>query len=171
MSSKLAGFQTPILEPSNQLKTYIELKTEEGYSADIYPWRYISALCPHNISRGIYVFFVRCCADIVRTLCGHIFPGIYVRTISFLGFHLKILFKQYIYNVCPSDMKVISLAANCSLKHLSELPYYIYRVIILKSMYLFIHSRPCLTILIIHETAEQGRTEDFFLPGVVTFSK
>ena len=39
--------------------------------------------------RGIYFFFivrhisfVRWCADIVRTFCGHISPGMYVRTIS-----------------------------------------------------------------------------------------
>ena len=31
------------------------MKTEEGYSADIYPVRYMSALCPHNILRRIYV--------------------------------------------------------------------------------------------------------------------
>ena len=83
-----------------------EVKTEEGYSADIYPLRYMSALCPHNISRGLYVFFYRetyilremlcghsadivptlCqhCADIVPTLCWHISPGIYVRTMSAL---------------------------------------------------------------------------------------
>ena len=35
-----------------------ELKTKEGYSAD-------------NISRRIYVSRGRCCADFVRTLCGH----------------------------------------------------------------------------------------------------
>ena len=50
----------------------------------------MSALCPHNISRGICLFLL--CghsADIVRTLCGHISPGIYVRTISFFGFQLR----------------------------------------------------------------------------------
>ena len=26
-----------------------ELKTEEGYSADIYPWIYMSAQCPHDV--------------------------------------------------------------------------------------------------------------------------
>ena len=26
-----------------------EVKTEEGYSTDIYPWRYMSAQCPHNV--------------------------------------------------------------------------------------------------------------------------
>ena len=26
-----------------------ELKTEEGHSADIYPWRYMSAQCPHYV--------------------------------------------------------------------------------------------------------------------------
>ena len=59
-------------------RIYLRLKTEEGYSADIYHWRYMSALCLHDISRGIYVFFVRCCADIVRILCGHISPGMYI---------------------------------------------------------------------------------------------
>ena len=43
-----------------------ELKTEEGYSADI-----VRTLCRH-------------CADIVPKLCGHISPGIYVRTMSAL---------------------------------------------------------------------------------------
>ena len=41
--------------------TYSELKTEEGYSADIsleINVRTMSALYPHNISRGIYVFFI-----------------------------------------------------------------------------------------------------------------
>ena len=41
-----------------------KVKTEEGYSADIYPWRYMSALCPHNILRRIFVSRGRCCADI-----------------------------------------------------------------------------------------------------------
>ena len=35
----------------------LEVKTEGWYSADIYPWRNMSALCPRNISRRIYVFF------------------------------------------------------------------------------------------------------------------
>ena len=48
-----------------------ELKTEEGYSADI-----VRTLCRH-------------CADIVPKLCGHISPGMYVRTISFFGFQLR----------------------------------------------------------------------------------
>ena len=59
----------------------------------------MSALCPRNISRRLYVSRGRCCADIVRTkcghyayivrtLCGHISLGIYVRTISFFDFQL-----------------------------------------------------------------------------------
>ena len=67
-----------------------KLKTEEGYSADIYTWRYMSTLC---LTRDICLFhisFVRCCADLVRTLCGHISPGIYVRTIFFFGFQLRL---------------------------------------------------------------------------------
>ena len=44
----------------------------------------MSSLCPHNISRRIYVSQGRCCADIVQSLCGHISPGIYVRTMSAL---------------------------------------------------------------------------------------
>ena len=53
-------------------------------SLEIYV-RTMSAPCPHNISRKIYVSRGRCCADIVRTLCEHISPGIYVCTISFFG--------------------------------------------------------------------------------------
>ena len=30
-----------------------EVKTEEGYSAGLYPWRYMSALCLHNKKRHI----------------------------------------------------------------------------------------------------------------------
>ena len=26
-----------------------QIKPEEGYSADIYPWRYMSAQCPHYV--------------------------------------------------------------------------------------------------------------------------
>ena len=53
-------------------------------SLEIYV-RTMSALCPNNISRKeIYPLW-----DVVRTLCGHISPGIYVRTISFFGFHLR----------------------------------------------------------------------------------
>ena len=46
--------------------------------------RTMSALCSHNISLVIHISFVRCYADIVRTMCGHISPGIYVRTMSAL---------------------------------------------------------------------------------------
>ena len=55
-----------------------KLKTEEGYRADIYPGRYMSALCPHIISLVRHISFVRCCADIVRKLCGH-YADIYLR--------------------------------------------------------------------------------------------
>ena len=93
-------------------RDHTELKTEEGYSADIV-WTYIprdicphnvrtmSAQCPHNVRTTSpswdivrtmdivqtlcrHISFVRCCADIVRTLCGHISLGIYVRTMSAL---------------------------------------------------------------------------------------
>ena len=39
-------------------------------------------ICPHNISLVRHTSFVRCCADIVQKLCGHISQGIYVRTMS-----------------------------------------------------------------------------------------
>ena len=61
-------------------RTYIpEVKTEEGYSADIYSWRYMSAQCPHYVcttSHEGYICLTReMCghsADIVPTLlCGH----------------------------------------------------------------------------------------------------
>ena len=57
-------------------------------SLEIYV-RTIPALCPHNISRGIYVFFVRCCADIVRTLCpSSVFTsGIALGWTCYKGFH------------------------------------------------------------------------------------
>ena len=49
-----------------------EVKTEEGFSADIYPWRYMSAQCPHYVprtaSRKGYMslsYFLR------EMLCGH----------------------------------------------------------------------------------------------------
>ena len=65
-----------------------------GHCADIYPRRYMSELCPHNVCTMSaqhlvrHISFVRCCADIVRTyIC--ISPGIYVRTISFFGFQLR----------------------------------------------------------------------------------
>ena len=45
---------------------YAELKTEEGDSADVYPWRYMSAQCPNNISRGIYAFF-----EVATHTCSH----------------------------------------------------------------------------------------------------
>ena len=53
-----------------------QLKTEEGYGADIVPTYILrEILCGHS-------------ADILPTLCGHISPGIYVRTISLFGFQL-----------------------------------------------------------------------------------
>ena len=55
----------------------------------------MSAQCPHNILRRIYMSHE---GDVGRTLCGHISPGIYVcphnvRTISFFGFQLCIIHK------------------------------------------------------------------------------
>ena len=52
-------------------KLWSELKTEEGYSAEIVRTYIPGDICPHNISRKIYVSRGRCCADIVRTLCRH----------------------------------------------------------------------------------------------------
>ena len=89
------------------------LKTEEGYSADIYPWKYMSLeiyvrtmspQCPHNISLVIHISFVR---------CRHISPGIYVRTMSALhpssvfssGFFLEILENLINPRVFSSDCK------------------------------------------------------------------
>ena len=65
-------------------KLWSELKTEEGYSAEIVRTYIPGDICPHNISRKIYVSRGRCCADIVRT---YISRDI-CRTISFFGFHL-----------------------------------------------------------------------------------
>ena len=65
-----------------------ELKTEEGYSADIVQTFIpgdiclhnvctMSAQCPHNISLVRHISF----RDVLRTLCGHnLSPGIYVRS-------------------------------------------------------------------------------------------
>ena len=64
-----------------------ELKTEEGYSADIVRTYIPGDICPRCVrttSHEGYVSRGRCCADIVRTLCGHISPGIYVPTMSAL---------------------------------------------------------------------------------------
>ena len=62
-----------------------ELKTEEGYSTDIYPWRYISAQCPHYVSMK-KTYIPR------EMLCGHsadIYLQRYiVRTMSFFDFQL-----------------------------------------------------------------------------------
>ena len=58
-------------------KIKTELKTEEGYNADI--WGYMSAQCPHYVRttshEGYMSFSSRNYADIVRTS-----PGINVRT-------------------------------------------------------------------------------------------
>ena len=77
-----------------------EVKTEEGYSADIYPWRYTSALCPHNVRtmsaqhlpRETYILREMLCghsADIVRTYISRDICPHNVRTISFFGFQLR----------------------------------------------------------------------------------
>ena len=65
------------------------MKTEEGYSADIYPWRYMSAQCPYYVRTTSHEGYMSHEGDVVRKLCGHISPGIYVRTISFFGFQLR----------------------------------------------------------------------------------
>ena len=56
------------------------LKTEGGFVRAYI----LGDICPHNISLVRYISFVRCCADIVRTLCGQYMSA----TISFFGFHL-----------------------------------------------------------------------------------
>ena len=100
-----------------------ELKTEEGYSADIvrtYIPGDMSAQCPYNISRRIYVSRGRCCADIVRTLCRHcadivrtlcehISPGIYVRTMS-------ALYSSLVWFLVLNNRNTIDI--NCVLKRL-----------------------------------------------------
>ena len=86
-----------------------ELKTEEGYSADIVRTYITGDICPHNtrtishnISRRIYVSRGRCCADIVRTLCRHSADIVRhnVRTISFFGFQLY-------YCVFPFSLQLV----------------------------------------------------------------
>ena len=49
-----------------------ELKTEEGYSADIvrtyvYPWRYMSAQCRHNVRTTSHERYMSHEGDVVRT--------------------------------------------------------------------------------------------------------
>ena len=44
---------------------------------------YVRTMSAQHLPRG-HISLVRCCADIVRALCGHISPGIYVRTKSAL---------------------------------------------------------------------------------------
>ena len=72
-----------------------ELKTEEGYSADI-----VRTLCRH-------------CADIVPKLCGHISPGIYVRTMS-------ALYPSSVFSSGRPDMSIAVLY--CTVIYLCERP-------------------------------------------------
>ena len=78
-----------------------ELKTEEGYSADI--WRtYIPGdICPHNVRtmtaqhlpRKTYILCEMLCghsAEIVRTYISRDICPHNIRTISFFGFQLRI---------------------------------------------------------------------------------
>ena len=91
--------------PSGQ-NGYSELKTEEGYSSDIVRTYipgdicshnvrttshegYMSAQCPHNLGTmsALCQHILRYMShegDVVRKLCEHISPGIYVRTMSAL---------------------------------------------------------------------------------------
>ena len=54
-----------------------EVKTEEGFSADIYPWRCMPAQCPHYV-RTSHEGYMTHEEDVVRTLCGHISPELYM---------------------------------------------------------------------------------------------
>ena len=65
-----------------------ELKTEEGYSADIVRTYIPGDICPHNVRTMSAQHLPRETYILREMLCGHISPGIYVRTISFFGFHL-----------------------------------------------------------------------------------
>ena len=89
------------------------ISKEHGFA--IYPWRYMSAQCPHNISRMIYVLqgksLVRCYADAYLQgymsaqypssvlssgiLCGHISLEIYVRTMSVLSSGKRIVIQNF----------------------------------------------------------------------------
>ena len=44
-----------------------ELKTEEGYSADIYPWRYMSAQCRRNVRATSHERYMSHEGDVMRT--------------------------------------------------------------------------------------------------------
>ena len=54
------------------LTALTELKTEEGYSADIYPWRYMSVQCRHNDRTTSHERYMSHEGYILReTVCGH----------------------------------------------------------------------------------------------------
>ena len=57
----------------------------------------MSTQCPHYVRTTSHKGYMSHEGDVVRTLCGHISPGIYVRTISFFGFHLWLL-PQYLWS-------------------------------------------------------------------------
>ena len=82
---------------------YPELKTEEGYSADIVRTYIPGDICPHNIRtifaqhlpRETYILSEMLCghsADIVRTYISRDICPHNVRTISFFGFQLCAMF-------------------------------------------------------------------------------
>ena len=55
-----------------RLQPELEVETKEGYSADIYTWRYMSEQCLHYVRTTSHEGYMspsrgRCCADIVRT--------------------------------------------------------------------------------------------------------
>ena len=63
-----------------------ELKTEEGYSADIVRTYIPGDIYPHYVRTTSHEGYIFHEGDVVRILCGHISQGIHVRTISFFGF-------------------------------------------------------------------------------------
>ena len=59
--------------------------------------------------------FILHCSDIVPTLCGHISPGIYVRTISFFGLQLCfITVKNIDFPSCDSINLIAVKAVSCA---------------------------------------------------------
>ena len=66
-----------------------EVKTEEGYSADIHPWRYMSAQCPHYVSMK-KTFIAR------EMLCGH--SADIVRTYMYLQGYMSALYPSSVFS-------------------------------------------------------------------------
>ena len=87
-------------------------------------WTYIpgdicmSAQRPHNISQGIYVFFMRCCADIVWTLCGNC--AIIVRTYISRDICLHYILLRFSPQL-PSEWKALLYLTLCqNVGHMPE---------------------------------------------------